>query len=263
MISTKIKNPLFTYRARLVNILDFNPKKLSIEKVCAINDEIESIYYVKYDEDAFYLVIDDLKGYFKYSKEKELKFIIEDQRKRKIYNQIWDKIKELINSIDCDYSKDCNIIRFDTDDALPLNAIISVYSMTIVIRSVYWTCVDRFYPQIYLKKLYIPAKALIDISEGIDIKKCKETSRECNLCKFYYFLDKNFNYGPYLCNGCYDMSLKAVSIKNVAIINHNVNYYRVNFAFISKKDAYNLIKNATIIDKKEHYKCCRLKMLCI
>ena len=37
----------------------------------------------------------------------------------------------------------------------------------------------------------------IDISEGIDIKNCKEISRECNLCKFYYFLDKNFNYGPY------------------------------------------------------------------
>ena len=65
-----------------------------------------------------------------------------------------------------------------------------------------------------------------------------------------FFLDKNFNYGPYLCNGCYDMSLKAVSIKNLAIVNHNGNHYRVNFAFISKKDVYNLIKNATIIDKK-------------
>ena len=98
MISIKIKDPLFTYHARLVNILDFNPKKLSIEKACAINDEIERIYYVKYDGDPFYLIIDDLKGYFKYSKEKdttekELKFIIADQRKRKIYNQIWDKIK--------------------------------------------------------------------------------------------------------------------------------------------------------------------------
>ena len=86
----------------------------------------------------------------------------------------------------------------------------------------------------------------IDISEGIDIKKCKETSRECNLCKFYYFLDKNLNYGPYLCNGCYDMSLKAVSIKILAIINH----YRVNFAFMSKKDASNLIKNAVIMGEK-------------
>ena len=70
MISIKIKDPLFTYSARLVNILDFNPKKLSIGKVCAINDELERIYYVKDDRDPFYLVIDDLKGYFKSSKEK-------------------------------------------------------------------------------------------------------------------------------------------------------------------------------------------------
>ena len=91
----------------------------------------------------------------------------------------------------------------------------------------------------------------IDISEGIDIKKCKGTSRECNLWKFYYFLDKNFSYGPYLCTGCYDMSLKAVSMRNLAIINHNGNYYRVIFAFKSKKDAFNLIKNAIIIGKKE------------
>ena len=79
-----------------------------------------------------------------------------------------------------------------------------------------------------------------DISEGIDIKKCKETSRECSLCKFYYFL----------CNGCYDMSLKAISIQNLAIINYNGNHYHVNFVFTSKKDAFNLIKNAIIIDKK-------------
>ena len=157
MISIKIKDPLFTYRARLVNILDFNPKKLSIENICAITDEIESIYYVKYDKYPFYLVIDDLKGYFKYSEEKELKCIIEDQRKRKIYDQIWDKTKELINNVYCvsfrfcDYSRDRNVIRFDTDDSLPLNTMVSVYSMTIVIRFVYRTCLDRFYPQIYLK----------------------------------------------------------------------------------------------------------------
>ena len=32
MISIKIKDLLFTFRTRLVNILDFNPKKLSIQK---------------------------------------------------------------------------------------------------------------------------------------------------------------------------------------------------------------------------------------
>ena len=82
MISIKIKNPLFTYYSRFVNILDFNPKKLSIEKVTdTINNELEYVYYIKYDKDPFYLVINDLKGYFKYSKEKnkkELEFIMED-----------------------------------------------------------------------------------------------------------------------------------------------------------------------------------------
>ena len=62
--------------------------------------------------------------------------------------------------------------------------------------------------------------------------------------------DNEYYYGPYLYNGCYDMSLKAVSIKNLAIINHNGNHYRVNFALMSKKDAYNLIKNSVIIYKE-------------
>ena len=78
----------------------------------------------------------------------------------------------------------------------------------------------------------------------------KKHLRDVVYVNFIIFLDKNFSYGPFLCNGCYDMSLKAVSVENLTIINHNGNDYRVNFAFISKKDAYNLIKNATIIDKK-------------
>ena len=168
MISIKIKDPLFTYHARLVNILDFNPEELSIEKIRAINNELEHIYHVKYNNNSFYLVIDDLKGYFKYSKEKdtaelsslerrkELEFIIEDQKQAKIYNQIWNKIKELINNVDgvnfgfSDYFRDRGVIRFDTDDTLPLDAMISIYSMTIVIRSVYRDYYDRFYPQIHL-----------------------------------------------------------------------------------------------------------------
>ena len=42
------------------------------------------------------------------------------------------------------------------------------------------------------------------------------------------------------------MPIKAVSIKNLAFINHNGNHYRVNFAFISK------IKNVVIIEKKRN-----------
>ena len=149
----------------MVNILHSNPKILSIEKVCAIDDEQEHLYYIKYGGDPFYLVINDLKGYFKYSKEKkkkELEFIIKDQKQAKIYNQIWNKIKELINSVDgvnfgfSDYFRDYGIIIFDTDDTLPLEDIASIYSITIIIESVYIDYYDRFYPQIHLENcIYI------------------------------------------------------------------------------------------------------------
>ena len=90
----------------------------------------------------------------------------------------------------------------------------------------------------------------IDISEGIDVNKNKNISIKCSLCKFYYFLDKNFKYGLYLCDGCYDMSMKANSTQNLAIAYHGKNAYGVIFVFMSKKDAFNLIKTAAIIDKK-------------
>ena len=156
MVSINIKDPLFTSNnGQLVNIFDFNPKKLSIKKVTdAVSDNPEYIYYVKYDKDPFYLVIHDLKGYFRYYQgkdKKELEFIMEDQRQAKIYNQIWDKIKELINSVDgvnfefSDYFKNGDIIRFDTDDTFPLDSMVNVYSMTIFIKSIYRTYYNRFH----------------------------------------------------------------------------------------------------------------------
>ena len=159
MISRNIKDPLFTsYNEQLVNIFDFNPKKLNIKKLTdAVSNDPEYIYYVKYNKDLFYLFIDDLKGYFRYYKDKkELEFIMEDQIQAKIYNQIWNKIKELINNVDgvnfkfSDYFKNRGIIRFDTDDTLPLDSMVNVYSMTIFIKSIYRTYYDRFYPQIHL-----------------------------------------------------------------------------------------------------------------
>ena len=37
----------------------------------------------------------------------------------------------------------------------------------------------------------------IDISEGIDVNK-SSNSKEYSVCHYWYFIDKNFNYGPYL-----------------------------------------------------------------
>ena len=89
----------------------------------------------------------------------------------------------------------------------------------------------------------------IDISEGIDINKTNK-SKECMLCHYWYFLDKNFSYGPYLCDGCYHIMQKSNYFKNIAIVNVKKSAYRIYFLHISKRKAKRLMTNYNLIDKK-------------
>ena len=90
----------------------------------------------------------------------------------------------------------------------------------------------------------------IDLSEGIAVNRNILTSKKCYLCGYWYFINKNFNYQKYMCNDCHDISKKVISMHNLCIGYNNGNAYRINFAFMSKNNALNLIKNAVIIDKK-------------
>ena len=90
----------------------------------------------------------------------------------------------------------------------------------------------------------------IDISEGIDTNKNISASKKCYFCGYWYFINKNFNNQKYMCNGCHNMSMKAISMHTLCIEYNNGYAYRINFLFMSKNDALNLIKNAIIIDKK-------------
>ena len=56
----------------------------------------------------------------------------------------------------------------------------------------------------------------IVISEGI-YADISNKSKECMLCHYWYFLDKNFSYGPYLCDGCNNIMQKSNDFKNTAI----------------------------------------------
>ena len=56
----------------------------------------------------------------------------------------------------------------------------------------------------------------IDISDGIDVGM-SDKSKECMLCQYWYFLDKNFRYGPFLCDGCYNMMQKCSKLKNISM----------------------------------------------
>ena len=88
----------------------------------------------------------------------------------------------------------------------------------------------------------------IDISEGIDTNKTS-SSKECNICHYGNFLDKNCNYELYLCNGCHDLMQKAMNFNDVAIVSIKRNDYRINFWHMNKNDAIALMTNSSLNDK--------------
>ena len=88
----------------------------------------------------------------------------------------------------------------------------------------------------------------IDISEGIDIDKTSK-SKECDIFHYWYFLNKNFKYEKYLCNGCHDLMQKVMSFNDVAIVSIKENDYRIHFWYMSKNDAIVLMTNSNFSDK--------------
>ena len=149
MISLDMKNRLFTLFAKVVNIFDFNPKRFKIQKEGS--GEL-CIYYIKYSKDPFSLLIDDLKGYFEENNDnKYLTMIFKSKSQKMMYTRIWEEIKKVINEVDefSNYDKNYDTISFDTDDILSLISIINIYSITIIIKSVFKDN-NKFYPQIHL-----------------------------------------------------------------------------------------------------------------
>ena len=58
----KINSILWATPSKLVNLLDFNPGKISIKAENHANDI--KVHYVRYESGGFYLTIDGLDGYF-------------------------------------------------------------------------------------------------------------------------------------------------------------------------------------------------------
>ena len=70
------------------------------------------------------------------------------------------------------------------------------------------------------------------------------------LCHYWYFLDKNFSYGPYLCDGCYNIVQKCNKLKNIAIVHVKKSTYRIYFRYMSKREVKKLMTNSNLIYKK-------------
>ena len=89
---------------------------------------------------------------------------------------------------------------------------------------------------------------MIGISEGIDINKTNAI-KECNICYYWYFLDKHFKYEPYLWNRCHDLMQKAMNFNDVTIASVKESDYRNHFWQKTKNDTINIMKNSNLTEK--------------
>ena len=83
----------------------------------------------------------------------------------------------------------------------------------------------------------------IDFSEGIDVNKTSIT-KQCDVCHYWYFMNKGFKFQPIVCNKCLDLLMMSVNLSDIAILNIKGSNYCCIISGISKNEAINLMQNA-------------------
>ena len=107
------------------------------------------------------------------------------------------------------------------------------------------------YMQCYLHNKITELEGL-DTTEVTDVNHTGVgSSKQCDICHFYLFKNRNFNYQPYICYGCHDATLHAQAITNTKIITIKSGTYRVA-TYISYEKSTCLLKS-TDLDKKPGY----------
>ena len=129
----KIDSTLWADPKRIINLLDFDPKKISIYTDANSKDLIE-VYEVRYDNGGFYLVFDDIKGCFNVDDNvgSILNLILADDQKNK-YHQVWKEIFKKVNDGNGELILHEKIILNDSN--FPIEKIFKIHSITIVIKS--------------------------------------------------------------------------------------------------------------------------------
>ena len=138
----KIDSTLWTTPERIINLLDFDPKKLGIYTELnsisntpdASSKDLIEVYEVRCDNGGFYLVIDDIKGYFNVDDNvgSILNMILTDDQKNK-YHQVWKEIFKNVNDGNGELKLHEKIRLIDSN--FTIEKIFKIHSITIVIKS--------------------------------------------------------------------------------------------------------------------------------
>ena len=153
----KIDTTLWATPAKIINLLDFKPEKLSIET--ENNDNIDiKVHQVRYENGGFYLTIDNIKGDFSFSDNNVvLDMIFSNDNQKNKYHQVWKEIFKIARSTINDEIGELKIhekIRLFDSDMLT-DKIIKIPSITIVIKSLIEKD-NKFYLELSLNRcLYV------------------------------------------------------------------------------------------------------------
>ena len=146
----RIDSTLWATPAKLINLLDFKPEKLSIKTE---NDESSTIitHQVRYENGGFYLTIYDIKGYFSFSDNiNVLNMIFSNDDQKDKYHQVWKEIFKIVNNENGELKIHEKIGLFDSD--IPTDELIKIPSITIVIKSLLEKD-NKFYLELALNHL--------------------------------------------------------------------------------------------------------------
>ena len=131
----KIDSTLWATPAKLVNLLDFKPEKLSIKTENGKSSTIIT-HQVRYENSGFYLTIDNIKGYFSFSNNNNtvlLNMIFSNDDQKNKYHQVWKETFKIVNNGNGELNIHEEIVLSGSD--IPTDKIIKIPSITIVIKS--------------------------------------------------------------------------------------------------------------------------------
>ena len=127
----KIDSTLRAKPAKLVNLLDFKPEKLSIKTE---NDEPSiKVHQVRYENGGFYLTVDNIKGYFNFNNTVLLNMIFSNDDQKNKYHQVWKEIFKTVDNENAELNLHEKILLSDSD--IPTKKIIKKTLVTMVIMS--------------------------------------------------------------------------------------------------------------------------------
>ena len=127
----KFDSTLWATPAKLVNLLDFKPEKLSIKT----ENDLPGIkvHQVRYENGGFYLTIDNIKSYFSLNKTALLNIIFPNDDQKNKYHQVWKEIFKIVDNENGKLNLHEKIVLSDSD--IYTDEIIKISSVTIVIKS--------------------------------------------------------------------------------------------------------------------------------